>query len=156
MSARIAVRVQRQAFDVGAETAALTQNLDDIGALVTFTGICRGEEGALAAIEIEHYPGMAQSEIHRAASEAVAHWPVAAILAVHRFGLIRPREPIVLVAAASAHRGEAFAAASFLMDYLKAGAPFWKKRHLAGTGQNGWVEARAEDEFAMRRWGHLA
>ncbi len=126
------VRVQKESFDAAAEAARLTQGCTDIGALVTFTGLCRDEGGALAALEIEHYPGMAEEEINRAALEAAARWPLEAILAVHRYGLIRPGEPIVLVVTASQHRTEAFAAASFLMDFLKTEAPFWKKRHLAG------------------------
>jgi molybdopterin synthase catalytic subunit len=149
---RIFVRVQKESFDVAAEAARLTQGRIDIGALVTFTGLCRDEGGALAALEIEHYPGMAEAEINRAALEAASRWPLEAILAVHRHGLILPGEPIVLVVTASQHRGEAFAAASFLMDYLKTEAPFWKKRHLAGKGPGDWVEAKAQDHAAAQKW----
>ncbi|HEY8032693.1 MAG TPA: molybdenum cofactor biosynthesis protein MoaE [Methylocella sp.] len=152
MAARLVVRVQKESFDVAAEAARLTQGCTNIGALVSFTGLCRDEGGALVALEIEHYPGMAEAEIHRAALEAAARWPLEAILAVHRYGLIRPGEGIVLVITASQHRAEAFAAASFLMDYLKTEAPFWKKRHLAGKGAGGWVEANAQDEAAAQKW----
>ncbi len=151
MSARIVVRVQKEIFDAAAEIACLMEECSGIGALVTFTGLCRDEGGALAALEIEHYPGMAEEEIRRVADEAAARWPLDGIVAVHRFGLICPGEPIVLVAAASAHRAEAFAAAAFLMDFLKTEAPFWKKQHLTG-GTGEWVAAKAEDEAAAQKW----
>ncbi|MGB6175909.1 MAG: molybdenum cofactor biosynthesis protein MoaE [Methylocella sp.] len=152
MGARILVRVQKESFDGAAEAARLTQGCTDIGALVSFTGLCRDEGGALTALEIEHYPGMAEAEIHRAALEAASRWQLEAVLAVHRYGLIRPGEGIVLVITASQHRGEAFAAACFLMDYLKTEAPFWKKRHLAGKGAGDWVEAKPQDFAAAQKW----
>jgi molybdopterin synthase catalytic subunit len=152
VGARIVVRVQKESFDVAAEAARLTQGCTNIGALVSFTGLCRDEGGALAALEIEHYPGMAEAEIHRAALEAACRWPLEGALAVHRYGFILPGEPIVLVITASLHRGEAFAAASFLMDYLKTEAPFWKKRHLASKGAGDWVEAKAQDHAAAQKW----
>jgi molybdopterin synthase catalytic subunit len=152
VSARITVRVQKHAFDAAAETAALTQGLTGIGALVTFTGLCRDEGGALKALEIEHYPVMAEAEIHRALLDAADRWPLEAALAVHRYGMIAPGEPIVLVVTAAKHRAGAFAAASFLMDYLKTEAPFWKKQHLAGAGAGGWVEATARDHDAAQKW----
>jgi molybdopterin synthase catalytic subunit len=152
VGARIVVRVQKESFDVAAEAARLTQGCTNIGALVSFTGLCRDEGGALAALEIEHYPGMAEAEIHRAALEAASRWPLEGALAVHRYGFILPGEPIVLVITASLHRGEAFAAASFLMDYLKTEAPFWKKRHLASKGAGDWVEAKAQDHAAAQKW----
>jgi molybdopterin synthase catalytic subunit len=150
--ARIFVRVQTESFDVAAEATRLTQGCTNIGALVSFSGFCRDEGGVLAALEIEHYPGMAEAEINRAALEAASRWPLEGIVAVHRYGLIRPGEPIVLVITASQHRFEAFAAASFLMDYLKTEAPFWKKRHLAGKGAGDWVEAKAQDHAAAEKW----
>jgi len=146
------VRVQKESFDVAAEAARLTQGCTNIGALVSFTGLCRDEGGALAALEIEHYPGMAEAEINRAALEVASRWPLEGVVAIHRYGLILPGEPIVLVITASQHRGEAFAAASFLMDYLKTEAPFWKKRHLAGKGAGDWVEAKAQDHAAAQKW----
>jgi molybdopterin synthase catalytic subunit len=151
VAARLVVRVQKESFDVAAEAARLTQGRTDIGALVSFTGLCRDEGGALAALEIEHYPGMAEAEINRAALEAASRWPLEGILAVHRHGLIRTGEGIVLVVTASQHRGEAFAAATFLMDYLKTEAPFWKKRHLSG-GAGDWVEAKPQDQAAAQKW----
>jgi molybdopterin synthase catalytic subunit len=152
LRARILVRVQTESFDVAAEAARLTQGCTAIGALVSFIGLCRDEGGALAALEIEHYPGMAEKEITRVAREASSRWPLEGILAVHRYGLILPGEGIVLVVTASRHRGEAFAAASFLMDYLKTEAPFWKKRHLADKGAGEWVEAKAQDHAAAKKW----
>ncbi|MGH6858247.1 MAG: molybdenum cofactor biosynthesis protein MoaE [Methylocella sp.] len=152
MRARIHVRVQKESFDAAAEAARLTQGRTNVGALVTFAGLCRDEGGALAALEIEHYPGMAEAEIHRAAFEAASRWPLEGALAVHRYGLMHPGEPIVLVVTASVHRAEAFAAASFLMDYLKTEAPFWKKRHLAGKGAGDWVEAKPQDHAAAQNW----
>jgi molybdopterin synthase catalytic subunit len=147
------VRVQTESFDVAAEAARLTQGRTDIGALVSFTGLCRDEGGALAALEIEHFSGMAEEEITRIAREAASRWPLEGVLAVHRYGLIRPGEGIVLVITASQHRTEAFAAASFLMDYLKTEAPFWKKRHLAGKPAGDWVEAKPQDHAAAQKWG---
>ncbi|HEY8005815.1 MAG TPA: molybdenum cofactor biosynthesis protein MoaE [Methylocella sp.] len=152
MSARIIVRVQKESFDAAAEAAALTQGRRDIGAVVTFTGLCRDEGGTLAALEIEHYPGMAEEEITRVAQEAASRWPLEGIVATHRYGLIKPGEPIVLAVTAAKHRAEAFAAASFLMDYLKTEAPFWKKQHVVGQGPGDWVEAKAQDEAAAQKW----
>jgi len=146
------VRVQKDSFDAAAEAAVLTDGRSDIGALVTFTGLCRDEGGGLAALEIEHYPGMAEEEINRVALEAAARWPLEGIIAIHRYGLIRPGEPIVLVVTASTHRAEAFAAASFLMDYLKTEAPFWKKQHLADQVSGDWVEAKPQDLAAAQKW----
>ena len=146
------MRVQKEIFHVAVEAAALTDGRTGIGALVSFTGLCRDEGGALAALEIEHYPGMAEEEISRAARAAAARWPLEGLAAVHRHGLILPGEGIVLVVAASPHRAEAFAAASFLMDYLKTEAPFWKKRHLVDKGAGDWVEAKAQDHAAAQKW----
>lgn len=146
------VRVQREDFDVAAETAALTKGRGEIGALVTFTGLCRDEDGTLEALELEHYPGMAEAEIRRIAEDALERFALSGILAIHRFGMIRPGENIVLVAAASKHRQAAFDAANFLMDYLKTGAPFWKKAHLIGGGTSEWVSARDTDDAARERW----
>jgi molybdopterin synthase catalytic subunit len=106
----------------------------------------------LAALEIEHYPGMAEAEIARVARAALARWPLLGLTVIHRFGLIRPGEKIVLVVAAARHRGEAFAAAEFLMDYLKTSAPFWKKEHRADGSAGDWVEAKAADDAAALRW----
>lgn len=146
------VRIQREDFDLGAEVAALGRDNANIGAVVSFTGLCRDESGRLAALELEHYPGMAEAEIARVAAEAAARWPLSGLVAIHRFGLIRPGEQIVLVIAASSHRREAFEAADFLMDYLKTRAPFWKREHLADGTLGGWVEAKDDDDKAAERW----
>ncbi|MCI0600430.1 MAG: molybdenum cofactor biosynthesis protein MoaE [Beijerinckiaceae bacterium] len=152
MAARLVVRVQKESFDASAEASQVTKGCTGVGAVVTFTGLCRDEGGALEALEIEHFPGMAEAEIKRAALEAASRWQVEAIIAVHRYGLIYPGDPIVLVITASEHRGEAFSAAAFLMDYLKTEAPFWKKRHLAGKGPGDWVGAKAQDDAAAQKW----
>ncbi|MGB3831543.1 MAG: molybdenum cofactor biosynthesis protein MoaE [Mesorhizobium sp.] len=146
------VRVQAGDFDVAAEIAALTAGRTDIGAVVTFTGLCRDEAGRLAALELEHYPGMAEAEIARIAAEAMARWPLQGLTAIHRHGRIEPGQNIVLVVAASSHRQAAFEAANFLMDYLKSRAPFWKKEHRADGSEGGWVEAEEADDRAAARW----
>lgn len=146
------VRIQAADFDVAAEVARLTQGRADVGAVVTFTGLCRDEAGTLSALELEHYPGMAEAEIARIAGEAIERWPLAGITAIHRFGRIRPGENIVLVVAVSTHRQAAFEAASFLMDYLKSRAPFWKKEHRIDGSEGGWVDAKESDEIAAARW----
>lgn len=145
-------RVQAEPFDAQAESAALTAGRTDIGAVVTFAGLCRDEGGTLAALEIEHYPGMAEDEIRRVALEAWIRWPLKGLTAVHRHGRIAPGEPIVLVVATSSHRADAFAAAEFLMDYLKTSAPFWKKEHRTDGSAGDWVEAKASDDAAAQRW----
>ncbi len=119
------VRVQREDFDAGAEAAALARGRKDVGAIVSFVGYCRDEGGRLAALELEHYPGMAEEEMARVAREAESRWSLIGVTAIHRYGRIAPGEQIVLVAVASAHRGEAYAAAEMLMDFLKTRAPFW-------------------------------
>lgn len=146
------VRVQKETFDSLAAAAILHEGRTDLGALVTFTGLCRDESGALAALEIEHYPGMAEEEIGRVANQARSRWPVDGILIIHRFGSIRPGEPIVLVATTSEHRSEAFAAAEFLMDYLKTRAPFWKKTHPADAAAGDWIAAQSQDDAAAAKW----
>jgi molybdopterin synthase catalytic subunit len=146
------VRIQGQDFDIAAEIARLTEGRADIGAVVTFSGLCRDEQGRLSALELEHYPGMAETEIARIAAEAVERWPLQGLTAIHRHGKIRPGENIVLVVAASAHRQAAFEAANFLMDFLKSRAPFWKKEHLVDGSEGGWVEAKESDDKAASRW----
>jgi molybdopterin synthase catalytic subunit len=146
------VSVQSQDFDPAAEVEALTRGRADIGAVVTFTGLCRDEGGRLEALELEHYPGMAEAEIARVAGEAARRWPLTGLVAIHRFGRIRPGENIVLVVTASAHRVAAFEAASFLMDFMKTRAPFWKREHLVDGTSGAWVEAKAEDDAAAERW----
>ncbi|BCM18513.1 molybdenum cofactor biosynthesis protein MoaE [Mesorhizobium sp. J8] len=147
-----AIRIQREDFDVAAEIAGLTRGRADIGAVVTFSGLCRDEQGALSALELEHYPGMAEAEIGRIAAEAAERWPLQGLTVIHRHGKIAPGENIVLVVAASSHRQAAFEAANFLMDYLKSRAPFWKKEHRADGSEGGWVEAKEADDRAADRW----
>src|SRR5438034_5043249 len=146
------VRLQREDFDPAAEAAKLTRGRSDIGAVVTFSGICRGSESGepIAALTLEHYPGMAEAEIKRHTDEAMSRWPLTGLTVVHRVGRITPGENIVLVLAASQHRQAAFQAAEFLMDYLKANAPFWKRAE--GTAGTGWVDARHPDDAAATRW----
>jgi molybdopterin synthase catalytic subunit len=146
------VRLQREVFDVAAEVKKLTHGRSDVGALVTFTGICRADENGekIAALTLEHYPGMAEAEIARHVDEASARWPLLGATVIHRFGRIAPGEDIVMVATASSHREAAFAAAEFLMDYLKTRAPFWKQVEAAGGTT--WVEAKAIDNAAAERW----
>lgn len=146
------VRVQAEDFDTAAEVAKL-QDRPGVGALVTFTGICRDEDGRLSALELEHYPGMAEAEITRIVAEAATRWPLSGITVIHRFGRIPVGGQIVLVVTASSHRQAAFEGASFLMDFLKTRAPFWKKEHPAVSAENGaWVAARTEDDDATGRW----
>ena len=154
MSAHVVplVRIQADDFDTAAEIARLTRGRRDVGAVVTFTGLCRDEEGQLAALELEHYPAMAEAEIARIAAEAMERWTLTGASVIHRHGRIAPGENIVLVVTASTHRHAAFEAASFLMDYLRSRAPFWKKEHRKDGGEGGWVDARAADEAAAKRW----
>jgi len=146
------IRIQSAPFDPAHEAALIEEGRRDIGALVSFTGLCRDEDGTLSALELEHYPGMAEEEIARVAEEALARWPLQALTIIHRHGRIPPGEKIVLVIAAARHRGEAFAAAEFLMDYLKTRAPFWKKEHRADGSVGDWVAAKAKDDAAAERW----
>src|SRR5260370_34758106 len=126
------IRVQREDFDAGAEADAPARGRTDVGAVVSFIGYCRDEEGRLAALELEHYPGMAEEEIARAAGEAEGRWPLMGVTVIHRFGRIAPGERIVLAAVAAAHRGAAFEAAEMLMDFLKTRAPVWEPAHSHG------------------------
>lgn len=152
MAAAATIRIQEADFDVGHEIAALTKGRIDIGAVVSFSGICRGSENGepIAALTLEHYPDMAEAEIKRHTDEAMSRWPLSSLTVIHRVGRITPGENIVLVLAASAHRQAAFEAAEFLMDYLKANAPFWKREEsAAGTS---WIEAHDHDDAAAARW----
>ena len=144
------IRVQPEDFDVGAEIARLKEGRTDIGAIVTFLGTVRDEEGVITEMALEHYPGMTEAELARIEAEACARWPLAASLIVHRYGRLKPGDTIVLVVTASEHRDAAFEAARFLMDYLKTNAPFWKRE--SGPGGSHWVEAEARDKTARSRW----
>ena len=144
--------MQAEIFDAAEEARNLVAGRTDLGAVVSFVGLCRDEGAGLAALEIEHYPGMAEAEIARVVMEAEARWRGVRATAIHRYGSFAPGEPIVLVVTAAAHRGEAFAAAEMLMDYLKTRAPFWKRvRYLDGS-QGGWVEAKSHDDNSAARW----
>jgi molybdopterin synthase catalytic subunit len=146
------IRLQSEDFDAGAEAAKLTHGRTDIGAVVTFSGICRDHEGGrgVSAMTLEHYPGMAEEEIARHVAEAERRWPLRGVTVIHRFGRMMPGDNIVLVVTASAHRQAAFEAASFLMDYLKTQAPFWKLEERP-DGQD-WVAAKDADDEAAARW----
>jgi molybdopterin synthase catalytic subunit len=146
------VRLQREKFDSAAEVAALRRGRTDVGAVVTFTGICRGDENGkpITALTLEHYPGMAEAEIERHVAEARERWRLLGVTVIHRYGRIEPGEDIVLVVTASSHREAAFAAADFLMDFLKTRAPFWKQVEQAGD--RNWVEAKQSDDAAAERW----
>ena len=146
------ISIQTADFDAAAESALLSAGRADIGALVSFIGLCRDEGGTLAALELEHYPGMAEDELERLVGEAQQRWDLKGITIIHRYGQIAPGEQIVLVIAASSHRGDAFAAADFLMDYLKSRAPFWKKEHRKDGTSGDWVEAKDADEASLKRW----
>jgi molybdopterin synthase catalytic subunit len=152
MTAAATIRIQQADFDIAREIAALTSGRTDIGAVVSFSGLCRGSENGdpITALVLEHYPGMAEAEIARHAGEAMSRWPLTGLTVIHRVGRITPGENIVLVLAASQHRQAAFQAAEFLMDYLKANAPFWK-RGEGGKGTD-WIEARDHDDSAAARW----
>lgn len=147
------VRIQADDFDLAAEVRAATLGRTDIGAVVTFTGTVRGTAGAeqIEAITLEHYPGMTEAELERIEAAALARWPLQATTIVHRVGRLLPGENIVLVVTASAHRGAAFEAAAYLMDYLKTDAPFWKKEDVTGLPAR-WVDARDSDSASRDRW----
>jgi molybdopterin synthase catalytic subunit len=146
------IRLQPDDFDPAAEAAALTRGRTDIGALVSFVGICRDHEDGhgVNALTLEHYPGMAEAEIARHVEEAKMRWPLLGVTVIHRYGRMVPGDNIVLVVTASAHRQAAFAAAEFLMDYLKTRAPFWKREERGA--ETGWVEAKDSDDRAAARW----
>jgi molybdopterin synthase catalytic subunit len=145
----VAVRVQREDFDLGAELAGLRKGRRDIGALVSFSGLVR-DTGGLEAMELEHYPGMTEKALAAIEAEARERWELGACLIVHRYGRLLPGEQIMMVATAATHRQAAFEAAEFLMDYLKSRAPFWKKEFGRDGGR--WVAARESDEEALGRW----
>ena len=143
------VRIQTADFDPGAEIAALTTKAGDVGALASFIGLVRADD-RMEAMTLDHYPGFAEREIATHVAEAKTRWPLLGVRVVHRVGRLTPGERIVFVGVASSHRGAAFAAAEFLMDYLKTRAPFWKleERENGAT----WVEARESDDHSANRW----
>ncbi|AOG08432.1 moaE family protein [Agrobacterium sp. RAC06] len=146
------IRVQREDFDPAAELQALSAGRKDIGALVSFVGLCRDEAGTLSALELEHYPGMAETEMTRIAELAIDRFSLLGLTAIHRFGRIEAGEQIVLVLAAAPHRQAAFDGANFVMDFLKTSAPFWKKEHAQDGTSGDWVAAKDADDTARDRW----
>jgi molybdopterin synthase catalytic subunit len=150
----VVVRVQAEPFDAGAELNAFTATVPGAGAVVSFAGIVRDVAGGLTVMEIEHYPGMTEKAIGTIRAEAVSRWSLTGATVIHRFGRLSADEGIMMVLTAAPHRGDAFAAAEFLMDYLKSRAPFGKKE-VTGQGA-GWVAARDDDEQALGRWGRDA
>jgi molybdopterin synthase catalytic subunit len=146
----ITTRLQAEPFDLAAEQAALLVGRTDLGAAVCFTGLVRADDG-LVALTLEHYPAMTLAQMQAIADEAAARWPGVVGTIIHRHGRLPPGAPIVLVTTASPHRADAFAAAQFLMDWLKTKAPFWKREEWA-DGTTRWVEAKASDDAATDRW----
>jgi molybdopterin synthase catalytic subunit len=146
------IRVQREDFDLQAEVDRLSKGKPGIGAVVTFSGLCRDEGGTLSALELEHYPGMAEAEMTRIGELAIERFGLNGLTAIHRFGKIAAGENIVLVVASAPHRQAAFDGASFVMDFLKTSAPFWKKEHGKDGHSGEWVSARDADNKARDRW----
>ena len=146
------VRIQSEDFDSGAEIANLRRNNPAIGAIASFIGLVRDVNAGdrVSELTLEHYPGMTEKALDKIVAEAKSRWDVIDMLVVHRVGMLRPTDQIVLVVVAGAHRGEAFAACEFLMDYLKTQAPFWKKERTPDGSR--WVEARSSDEATAKRW----
>lgn len=147
----IRVRIQSEDFDLESEINHLKQ-FGDIGAVASFTGLCRDEGGKLAALELEHYPGMAEAQVTQICEQAKERFSLIAITAIHRYGKIAPSENIVLVIAASSHRQASFDGANFVMDFLKTDAPFWKKEHLKDGSSSEWVDAKDKDDAAKDKW----
>ena len=148
----MAVRVQTEDFDVGFEISQLGQSRNDIGAIVSFVGLVRdlNDGDTVSQLTLEHYPGMTEKSLHAIIDQAKVRWRIVDALIVHRVGTLQPGDQIVLVVASSAHRGDAFAACEFMMDYLKTEAPFWKKE--ATPQGDHWVEAKSADDEARERW----
>ncbi|SOC86079.1 molybdopterin synthase catalytic subunit [Ensifer adhaerens] len=152
MSLTLHIAVQREDFDPAVEAARLTEDRPGVGALVQFTGFCRDEGGRLSALELEHYPGMAEAELQRIAEDAVGRFSLIGLSVIHRYGKIMPGERIVLVSATASHRQAAFDGANYVMDFLKTAAPFWKKEHNADGSRGEWVAAKDEDDSARDKW----
>jgi len=148
----MSVSVQTEDFDVGLEAEALTAGRRDVGALASFVGLVReaNEGGEISAMTLEHYPGMTEKALEEIVEEARARWSLLDLRVIHRYGRLLPGDRIVFVGVTSAHRGEAFAACEFIMDYLKTRAPFWKKEETPEGGR--WVDARETDDHAAARW----
>ena len=154
MTARSSVSIQTGDFDLSAEVAALRAVDGGVGAVASFVGTVRdrhGDTADVARMELEHYPGMTERSIQAMIDQAFGRFDIRAVRVIHRVGLLEVGDQIVLVAVSSAHRGQAFQACEFLMDYLKTQAPFWKKEHTPEGGR--WVDARVADDEALARWG---
>ena len=149
----MSVSIQEADFDAGAEIAALSAGRDDVGAVASFVGLVRADKSSVASVQamtLEHYPGMTEKALEAIVTEARGRWDIYGVRVIHRIGRLLPGDRIVLVAVASAHRGEAFSACEFIMDYLKTRAPFWKKEETPDGGR--WVDARESDDQAAGRW----
>ncbi|HZF19538.1 MAG TPA: molybdopterin synthase catalytic subunit MoaE [Burkholderiales bacterium] len=148
----MAVRIQTADFDAGAEIAALRRGNPKVGAVASFIGVCRdaNDGDSVSKMTLEHYPGMTEKALEKIVDEAKQRWKIMDVLVVHRVGELKPADQIVLVVVTGAHRGEAFAACEFIMDYLKTRAPFWKKEQTPKGSR--WVEARGSDDEAAQRW----
>jgi molybdopterin synthase catalytic subunit len=146
------IRIQTEDFDAGAEIAKLRAGNPAVGAVASFVGVCRDRNDgeSVATMTLEHYPGMTKKALAQIVDEAMARWKILDVTVIHRVGELKPADQIVLVVVTSAHRGDAFAACEFLMDYLKTRAPFWKKEQTSGGAR--WVEARGSDDEAAARW----
>jgi len=146
------IRIQTEDFDAGAEIAKLRAGNPQVGAIASFVGVCRdvNDGESVATMTLEHYPGMTEKALAKIVDEALARWRIIDVTVVHRVGELKPTDQIVLVVVSSGHRGDAFAACEFLMDYLKTRAPFWKKEQTPEGAR--WVEARTSDDDAARRW----
>ncbi|TCL70254.1 molybdenum cofactor biosynthesis protein MoaE [Rhizobium sp. BK251] len=156
MTSAPTIRVQTQDFDLQAEVDLLSKSRPEIGAVVTFSGLCRDEGGTLSALELEHYPGMAEAEMTRIARIAIERFDLLGLTAIHRYGKIMPGENIVLVVAAAPHRQAAFDGANFVMDFLKTSAPFWKKEHGTDGKAGDWVSAKDADDTALGKWAEAS
>jgi molybdopterin synthase catalytic subunit len=150
------IRIQNEDFDLGAEVARLRANQPQVGALVAFIGTVRdmNEGDRIAGMELEHYPGMTEKSLQVIVGQARVRWDIIDVLVIHRVGPLKPQDQIVLVAVTSKHRGEAFAACEFIMDYLKTQAPFWKKEQTPQGAR--WVDARVADDEALAKWGPIS
>jgi molybdopterin synthase catalytic subunit len=148
----MSIRVQQEDFDLGAELLALREGNPRIGAIASFLGLVRdmNEGDTVAGMSLEHYPGMTEKALERIVEQAKTRWDIFDALVIHRVGDLKPTDQIVLVAVTGAHRGEAFAACEFIMDYLKTEAPFWKREQTPSGAR--WVDARESDEQAVERW----
>ncbi|MEM6617053.1 MAG: molybdenum cofactor biosynthesis protein MoaE [Pseudomonadota bacterium] len=151
-STAVKISVQTEDFDIGIETDRIRSVASDIGGIASFVGVCRSEDGTLSALELEHYPGMAEGQIATIVNQAFERWDLKAATVIHRYGIIPVGENIVLIITASTHRKAALEAADFLMDYLKTKAPFWKKERFVDGSTGEWVAAATRDDEAAARW----